>query len=115
MQLMTRLTTKDLAKLVGRSQRAGSAAHLVAQEGRREPVGEGLAATRFFRPAVSVLSPSRPVGLLAAPVAPHLRQAFHVDRRPLALFLRGHRLQQVQRLRQILLNRLARRCRPIRR
>src|SRR5438094_3959953 len=43
------------------------------------------------------------------PVLPHLRQAFHVDGRALALFLAAHRTEQVERLGQILLDGLLRR------
>src|SRR6185312_14217588 len=46
----------------------------------------------------------------ALPILPHLGQAFHEDRGAFAIFLAAHRLEQVQRFLQILLNRLRRRA-----
>src|SRR5262245_38198275 len=40
----------------------------------------------------------------SCPVRPHLRHAFHVDRRTLTFLFRGHRLQEVERPGEILLD-----------
>src|SRR5262245_22422775 len=45
---------------------------------------------------------------VSRPVRAHLRQPLHVHRRALALFFGVHRLQQIERLREIVLNRLLR-------
>src|SRR6185295_2066585 len=43
------------------------------------------------------------------PLRPHLCEPVHVDGRALALFFAAHRLEQIERFCQVLLNRLARR------
>ena len=46
----------------------------------------------------------------ASPIPPHLRHPLHVDRRALALVFARHRLEQIERLFEVVLNRLSRRA-----
>src|SRR3982751_2553404 len=59
------------------------------------------------KPEHSLIAAARALFLSGpSPVRSHLRQAFHIDGRALALLLAGHRLQQVERLGEIVVDRL---------
>ena len=105
MNLMARLNSKDLQKLavdrnVPEALRIAARKKVVA--GRfRKSVERGSEPFCLLR-----LSSSARLPLLLAPLRSHLRQAFHVDRGALALLFARHRFQQIQRLGQVLVNRL---------
>ncbi len=102
MNLLSRLNDRDLGMLsVDRNvpSRCGSP----RERGSRPAPREGLAVRLARRSSLRLCSP---LLALPRPVRSHLRQPFHVDRRALALLLAGHRLQQVERPLEILVDRL---------